>query len=235
MQAGGAGAGGGHASGGVLSLLYHRALGPILTASMTEYQALEISNQQAHRDYPHMTLTPRIECASDLTYTSLSDFDASLTGTSRPDEVAFDAHGRLLTASHQPMPKNEMHYQLSYRFTPTKVEIVAGVDQAGPAPVRFILPVIAHREETAHSIDPKTVRIAKNKGSLIVRTDAPNGFGAVPSERTFNLVPGFECLPLAVTLQPGREVRIELSAEVLPLTKAATHTVENIVSIPLSS
>ena len=213
VQAGRAGPGGGHASGGALSLLYHRALGPILTASMTEYHAIEISNQQAHRDYPHMTLTPRVECASDLTYTSLSDFEASVTATNDANEITFDARGRLLTASHQPIPKNEVHYQLTYRFTPTKVEIVAGVDQAGPAPVRFILPVIAHREETVHTIDPRTLRIAKNKGALIVRTDVPNGFDAVPSERTFNLVPGFECLPLAVTLQSGKDVRIELSAE----------------------
>jgi len=214
VQAGGAGAGGGHASGGAVSLLYHRALGPILTASMTEYQALEISNQQAHRDYPHMTLTPRIECKSDLTYTSLSDFEAVLTATSSPDEIVFHARGGLLTASHQPIPKNEVGYLLSYRFTAAKVEIVAAVDQAGPAPLQFILPVISHHEEKVGTPDPKTLRIAKNKSALIVRTDAPDGFGTVPSERTFNLVPGFECLPLRVTLQPGKDVRIELSAEV---------------------
>ena len=214
VQAGGGGAGGGHASGGALSLLFHRALGPILTASMTQYQAIEISNQQAHRDYPHMTLTPRIECASDVTYTSLSDFEATLTAIDHANEIAFDARGRLLTASHQPIPENEVHYHVTYRLTPTAVEIVAGVDQAGPAPLRFILPVIASGEETVHGIDPKTVRITKNKGVLVVRTDALNGFDAVPGERTFNLVPGFECVPLAVTLLPGKEIRIELSAEV---------------------
>lgn len=213
VQAGGAGAGGGHASGGALSLLYHRTLGPILTASMTEYHALEISNQQAHRDYPHMTLTPRIECASDLTYTSLSDFEAALTVTSRADEIIFEARGRLLTASHQPIPKSEVHYHLSYRFMPSKVEIIAGADQTGPAPLRLILPVIVHREDTTLSPDPRTVRITKNKGALIVRTDAPDGFNNLVSERTFNLVPGFECLPLRVTLQQGKEIRIELSAE----------------------
>lgn len=214
VQAGGGGAGGGHASGGALSLLYHRVLGPLLTASMTEYQAIEISNQQAHRDYPHMTLTPRVECTADVTYTSLSDFEATLTAIDHANEITFDARGRLLTASHHPAPKNEVHYHLTYRLTPTVVEIVAEVDQEGPAPLRFILPVIAHREETVRTIDPKTVRIVKNKGEVIVRTDAPIGFDAVPSERTFNLVPGFECVPLAVTLQPGKEIRVELSAEV---------------------
>jgi len=213
VQAGGAGTGGGHASGGALSVLYHRALGPILTASMTEYRALEISNQQAHRDDSHMTLTPRIECASDLTYTSLSDSEAALTATSRLDEIVFDARGRLLTASHQPIPKNEVHYHVSYRFTAAKAEIVAAADQAGPAPLQLILPVILHREEKAFTTDLRTIRITKNKGVVIVRTDASKGFDTLESERTFNLVPGFVCVPLRVTLQPGNAVRIELSVE----------------------
>ena len=82
VQSGGGGAsGGGHASGGALSLLYHQQLGPILTASMTEYQMIEISNQQVHLDKPHMPLTPRIELADKQTYTSLSDFEATINRT----------------------------------------------------------------------------------------------------------------------------------------------------------
>ena len=42
-------------------MLYHEALGPILTASMTEYLMVEIANQQQYREGPHMALTPRIE------------------------------------------------------------------------------------------------------------------------------------------------------------------------------
>lgn len=218
VQAGGAGAGGGHASGGALSLLYHHTLGPILTASMTEYQAIEISNQQAHRDYPHMTLTPRVECASDLTYTSLSDFDASLTATGGPDEITFDARGRLLTASHHSIPNSEVHYHLAYRLTQTKVEIVASADGTAlpSAPLRFILPVVSQHEEAVEHPAPNTVRITKDKGRLLIRTDAPEGFDALSDKRTFNLVPGFECLPVAVRLQPGKEIRIELSVERLP-------------------
>ena len=30
---------------------------------------------------------------------------------------------------------------------------------------------------------------------MVIRTDAAQGFEAVPKERTFNLVPGFECVP----------------------------------------
>jgi len=35
-------------------------------------------------------------------------------------------------------------------------------------------------------------------------------FEAIPAERTFNLVPGFECVPLVVTLKPGVKVAVRL-------------------------
>ena len=47
---------------------------------------------------------------------------------------------------------------------------------------------------------------------LTVHTDAAAGFGTVPKERTFNLVPGFEAIPLSVVMQPGQEVRVRIEA-----------------------
>jgi hypothetical protein len=211
VQSGGGGAGGGgHASGGALSLLYHQQLGPLLTASMTEYQMIEISNQQAFLDKPHMPLTPRIECTAKQTYTSLSDFEAVLTTKATPGEVTFDARGRLLTASHQPLPSDNAHYHLIYRLTESTVEIIASVDAPPQTPLRFILPVISRSSEAVVQPDPETIRITKPTGTLIVHTDALQGFEAVPKERTFNLVPGFECVPLAITMQPGQEIQIHL-------------------------
>jgi hypothetical protein len=219
VQAGG-GSTGGHVSGGALSLLFHRALGPILTASMTQYQTIEISNQQVHHDYPHMELTPRIECsAGERTYVSVCDFAAVLTANATPEQISFDARGRLLTASHQPVSGGDVHYHLAYRLTGSAVEITASADASGPGQLQFMLPVVSQHEETVERVDAKTVRITKPKGKLVVRTDAPQGFEALPKERTFNLVPGFECVPLAVNLTPGADIRITLSVE-SPVTKA---------------
>lgn len=211
VQAGGGSGGGGHVTGGALSVLFHRALGPILTASMTQYQVIEISNQQVHGAYPHMELTPRIEYAiGDRLYTSVSDFQGHLD-VMYTDFIRFDARGRLLTAAHQSSPSGEVHYHLGYRLTETAVEITASTDAGAPAPTRFILPVVSQHDEEIKYVDSKTVRITKPKGQLVVRVDAPQGFEAPTTERTFNLVPGFECLPLAVVMQPGKEIRIELS------------------------
>lgn len=214
QASGGGSSGGGHASGGALSLLYHRRFGPILVASMTEYQMIETSNQQEFRESPHMPLTPRIESASDRIYTSLSDFEAVLSATDSPGQIAFDAHGRLLTAAHQSLPDGDVHYHLVYRLSESSVEIVASASAPTPAiaPLQFILPVVSRTGQAVDQPDPQTIRIIKPNGTLIVRTDALQGFNAVPQERTFNLVPGFECVPLAMMMQPGKEIRIQLQA-----------------------
>jgi hypothetical protein len=208
VQSGGGSAGGGHATGGALSLLYHRELGPVLVASMTEYKMIEISNQQAFRDAPHMALTPRVECVSGKTYTSLSDLKAELTATNTSGKVVFEARGNLLTASHQPVPGGGASYRIGYSLDESGVEITASA--VSTAPLRFILPVVCRATENVEQSEAGTIRITKQKGILSVHTDAPEGFATVPKERTFNLVPGFECVPLTIAMSSGKEVRIRI-------------------------
>ncbi|HEX7157388.1 MAG TPA: hypothetical protein VF214_00125, partial [Edaphobacter sp.] len=212
VQAVAGSSGGGHASGGALSLLYHRTLGPVLVASMTEYQMIEISNQQAFGDYPHMTLTPRIEFVSDKTYTSLSDFKAEVIARNEASEIVFDARGQMLTAGHEPPRNGEVGYHLSYRMSEAEVVISASVSQGATAPVRLIVPVVARSDEQLEVTSAAEVRITKQRGRLRVRAEGAEGFDDVPKERTFNLVPGFECVPLALTMQAGREVRVRIVA-----------------------
>ncbi len=215
VQSGGGGAGGGgHASGGALSLLYHQQLGPILTASMTEYQMIEISNQQVHLDKPHMCLTPRIELAGKQTCTSLSDFEATtVSGISfigKTQELIFDVKGRLLTVSHHPPATGEAHYHLHYSLIQSNVEIRATAEAPPETPLHFILPVISSSTESITQPDPKTIHIKKPTGTLTIRTNAAKGFDPIPEERTFNLVPGFEAIPLTINMQPNQEIKIQL-------------------------
>jgi hypothetical protein len=196
-----------------LSMLFHQKIGAVLVASMTEYQMIEISNQQTHRDLPHMTLTPRIECAGTETYTSLNDLAAKVTATASTERVSFDAHGQLQTASHKPVSTGDVKYHLTYALTKTGVEIGAAVEagKAPSVPLRFILPVISKAGETVEVAGPWDVSITKPGGRLTVHTDAPSGFEAVPKQRTFNLVPGFECVPLTVAITPGTAIKIQLT------------------------
>jgi hypothetical protein len=205
---------GGHVTGGSLSLLYHQTLGPILTASMTEYELIEPPNQQGFNDAPHMELTPRVECAvKDETYTSFCDFQAVLKVTDLKKEVAFDAQGRLLSVAREPVPQGGMRYHMTYRVSESGVQISAtATGPATPGQLRFVLPVISRSDEPVDQSDSSIIRVTKPRGVLTVRTNAPGGFEPLPKERTFNLVPGFECLPVMVAMHPGQEIHIELEA-----------------------
>jgi hypothetical protein len=212
VQSGSGGAGGGHATGGALSILFHKNLGPILTGSMTDYQLVEISNQQTFRDAPHMTLTPRVECAGTQVYTSLNDLSASLRVNTVAEGTTFAVTGRLQTTTHQRPIHGDTHYHLEYHILSEQVEIVVRLDSAValPAPANFILPVISQSEEQVKILDAKSVEIKKAHGHLVIHTDSAAGFLTIPSERTFNLVPGFECLPLQISLTPGESIRVTL-------------------------
>ncbi len=208
VQSGSGGSGGGHATGGALSMLFHQALGPILTASMTEYQIVEVSNQQQHGDKPHMTLTPRIEiAAAPKPFTSLNDLAATLTAESSPDKITFHAHGQLQTSKHAPSPAT---YDLSYVLTATAVEITAVFSSPSDIPASFILPVISRSTESFVTSERNTLRITKPTGMLLIHTDAP--FTPPSTDRTFNLVPGFECIPLSIPMRPNSPIHIRIES-----------------------
>ncbi len=211
---GGGELGGGHATGGALSQLYHQTLGQILVASMTEYSLIEISNQQVHLDKPHMPLTPRIELVAGTTYTSLSDLTAKLTASPAGNDTTFEASGQILTAKHHPVPGSSASYQLQYTIASTGVTITALASGSLPsnATLQLILPVVSPSAEPISQPDSNTIRITKSKGTLTLRSDAPHAFAPIPKQRTFNLVPGLECIPIAITLQPGQPISVAFKA-----------------------
>ncbi len=176
---------------------------------------IEISNQQAFLDKPHMPLTPRIELAGKQTYTSLSDFEAASTTTAKPAQQKSPS---TPAAASSPPPTNryphgEAHYHLTYQLSPqSTVEITATAERPSKHSAQFILPVISRSTETITQPDPKTIRITKPNGTLTIRTNAPQGFEPIPKERTFNLVPGFEAVPLTIPMQPGQEIHVRLES-----------------------
>ncbi len=210
----GSGSGGGHVSGGALSVLYHVELGPILTASMTRYETIEIPNQQQERAAPHMPLTPRIECNAGDTYTSLNDYTASLSATRSGAEVVFEAHGRLMSNAHKAMEGEDPMYEVKWMMDESAVELRALVRGQLPASasLQFIVPVIARQSERVEQASPQSVRIFKSKGSLAVSVDAAHRFEPIPGERTFNLVPGFEAVPFIIEMQPGNQVSVRIES-----------------------
>jgi hypothetical protein len=219
VQAGGGGnTGGGHATGGALSMLYHQQLGPVLAASMNQYSLIEISNQQQFTDKPHMCTTPRIELVADgKTYTSLVDLKAKLTmkkfPEASPEQVAFVAEGSLLTTSHQPVAGEGLRYQLTYTISNNSVVIAARVLGAIKNPIRLIVPVIKRQHDAVTKVNPfwmdETAFVQVTAGGDALH----RGFERGEEKHTFNLVPGFECAPYTLLIEPGKEATVTLSIE----------------------
>src|SRR5882757_3507859 len=181
---------------------------------MSEYQMIEISNQQAFLDAPHMTLTPRIELKADRTYTSLTDLKATLTASMSGDKVHFTATGELLSAGHHPVPSGGISYHFEYFIAEDTISLVASATGQLPpsTSLQFILPVVSRSTEAITQPSSNFIRVTKPKGILTVRTDAPLGFESIPKERTFNLVPGLEAIPLVLALTPGIATTIQIKA-----------------------
>ena len=216
VQPGSLGIGGGHVTGGAMSGLYHVGLGPVLTASMTHYEMIEISNQQQYRHEPHMPLTARIEyTVGKAIYTSTEDFAAVLTANHQNGEVTFKARGKILDNYRRPPKHGQMSYQLTYALSDRGIEItaIASGEMDSASDLRLIVPVVSRSSEALDRPDKQTVRITKSGGALTVRTDAAAGFEALPKGRTFNLVPGLEALPLQVILEPGKTVAVRIEAD----------------------
>jgi hypothetical protein len=121
-----------------------------------------------------------------------------------------------LTATRQAPAGGDIAYHLAYRLSEGGVELTASVSGAVAAPVRLLVPVVSRASERVEQPDARTVKITRAKGTLTVGTDATQGFETVPKERTFNLVPGFEAVPLSVVLQAGQEVRVRIEGTIKP-------------------
>ena len=202
-------AGGGHASGGALSLLHHQTLGPVLAASMTRYKAVEISNQQTPRDTAHQVLTPRIELTDGKdVFTSLADFAADMSAVGDRQRTLVTAHGRLLTPEGR---GPDVFYELTYELTPdglTLSAVVTGL-KAGQV-ARLVVPVIAHGDETVERPGARDVVVSRPGGKIRVQS-LDLDLEPAPLPRIFNLVPGFQAAPVSAVLTDG-VARLRISA-----------------------
>jgi hypothetical protein len=106
-------------------------------------------------------------------------------------------------------------YEVKWTFDKAGVELRARVIGQLPAAavLQFIVPVIARQSEQIEQASSQIVRISKSRGTLLVTIDGANRFESIRSEHAFNLVPGFEAVPLTVAILPGKDVRVRIEAD----------------------
>ncbi len=192
---------GGHASGGAISLLWHRAFGPVFATANTDFSLREPNNQQqTRRKKLHGSLCPRLEKTENgAVFSQVYDFAASVTVKTLPDQIVVCVSGALCDINHQASAGGEK-YSLEYMLTKRGLTVKGGITAGPQTGASFILPVIWNERQLAVSdctalIDGKLRVIS----STILEYRGP----------VFNLAPGFEAACLVI--HPSQEGSFDFS------------------------
>ena len=205
-------------TGGVISMLWHLQVGPLLAGSMARYHLVEKNNMQVHPDPENHPLTPRIELWQDETwFTQLYDLTARVVSSDKDGVLGFDVSGRLLNEARQQPKQGKSEFALEYRFDTESLVIAVSapdVGSGGRLP-RLALPLISPTGEKVLQPVPSRIEIHKPQGKVIIEANAPLRIQETSRSRIFNLVPGFEAVPIVAEAPPN--ARLECRIRVLPL------------------
>ena len=134
---------GGHASGGTLSLLWHRDRGPVIAVGAVDYSLHEAHNQQLSlKKSLHGSVCPRIEAqVSGMRYGQQYDYTVALRTEASGDAVRVHADAALCSPDRVPM-EGPSSCRLDYTLTDEAMEIRAAVSPVLAGKAVFILPVV---------------------------------------------------------------------------------------------
>jgi hypothetical protein len=196
-------------TGGCISMLWHETLGPLLAGSMATYLLVEKYNMQPNPDEADHPLTPRLELRENGTwFTQLHDLEARVESADANGVIDYKIATRLLCADQKHPAAGALPAEIHYRIAKDHLTIRCRVQHPGAS---FILPVISPTGEEVSIIDSQTIRIRKPTGSLTVHSESPLHLQNVPRGRIFNMVPGFEAVPIVIPFSPGlTEITITL-------------------------
>ncbi len=201
-------------TGGCVSLLWHETLGPLFAGSMPIYIRVEPRNMQRHRHGDH-PLTPRVELRDgEAWYSQLFDLEAEVKTGDADGRIRFEVATRLLDEEGETPPHGPAECSLTYLFDRESVTITASAPARNGqnARPRFVLPVISRGDETVKRPAAGRVDIHKPNGILSMDANVPLHIEDVGRPRIFNLVPGFEAVPVFAEI-PGDG---ELSCRIRP-------------------
>ena len=187
-------------------MLWHTKTGPILTASMNEYQLIEADNMQADTDPLAMPLTPRIELKLDgKLYMNISDQSAQITTETVNNEIIIKAKSKLVDRDQASPASGDINCRVTYRFAANRVTISFDYDKTEhDAAVKFILPVISKNTEPYKLTDH--ILLVNKPMASTVKITSDNKLTLMPTttkNRMFNFVPGLEAIPLSIEKNSG--------------------------------
>lgn len=192
------------ATGGSLAVLWNEQLQePLFAASMAEYILVEKNNQQRSPEKVDYALTPRIETWQDgRWYTNLYDLTADVSVDDKDSVIRFDALVNLVDKERTEPPAGRLAYRLGYRIDANRVVVTAQCDseQHSLLKTQIALPLISKANEPVRQVSANRIDIQKAKGIVCVNANVPLHIKKTERGRVFNLVPGFEAVPIVAEL-----------------------------------
>lgn len=207
---------GGHASGGTLTMLWHKSTGPLLLSSMTDYHLFEAHNMQLSRKKSsHQSLTPRLELEeSGCRYASCYDYQAAVSVRETAEGICVETESWLRN-QNQELPENPVSAHICILFADNRVRISGQLSGPGCEPgcerARLILPVLGQTQRGYRPQGEGAFLIPGREGypgEVLVKAE-----GLRQPEAVFYLAGGFEAWKFV--LAPDADGRFDIVMEIV--------------------
>ncbi len=207
----------GHATGGTVTLLYHKKFGPIVAAGMNRYYLVEPNNMQFFRKNSIICTTPRLEWNG---FSSMEEKEAIIETNEKipyysdPEKeyngCVVEVHGRLKDEDG----RADAFYHFTYKLTENSFLIEGEVLAEKEKQERqewpyFYMPLISpHTEQGVPN--GKNGFFIKRQGVLLKFMASHTIEGLDQGQRGMNPVGGFEVIPIRISFRVSEKFFIKL-------------------------
>jgi hypothetical protein len=183
----------GYPSGGALSMLWNIKTGPLCVASMNDYHPYEPTNMQKPNNKNEYCLTPRLETKREgKRYSNIYDRQAKASYTQSKDTITVIIRGNLRDYEGFTIPNEPSAFEITYLFTKNQFNMRANANAENT--IQYF-PVVSTFTEAIQKKGNADFIVTKGKTAVKVVANSQLELKAIPSQRVFNFVPGFEAIP----------------------------------------
>lgn len=194
-----------HATGGAMTLLWHRSLGPVCAGTMNRYYIVEANNMQAVNTQTEICLSPRLEYEEEGTlYRNIHDLTAEFNCRDNGQNPCFCAKGHL----RDEQQRGEETFRMQYNISDKGI----GFEMECSHDAAFVLPLISGYKDIVTFISGHMALLQKDCGRLRITTDGTI-VNMDAGHRIFNPVGGFLAFPLTIRLSAGQKCRVYMKYE----------------------
>ena len=170
---------------------------------------------QPDEDFP---LTPRVEFRkNDSWFTNLYDLKAEVQFKNDDRATTFDVATTLQDEDRVLAEGEPSKYNLGYQFEADKVTITATRTnkEADSHPASLVIPIVSPTGETVRKVSNTRIEIHKPEGTVVIESNTPLTIKETTKGRVFNMVPGFEAIPIIASMpqKPGTPVVCTISVK----------------------